>query len=57
MSYAEQAAEARRAAQIAQEEADVSTGFHRTALLDHANQLREKAERFDQYAAQQEASA
>jgi hypothetical protein len=48
--YTAQAEEARRNAQIAEEEAHVSESFAQSGLLEHARQLREQAERFDRYA-------
>jgi hypothetical protein len=52
-AYEQQAEEARREAQVVQEMAEASEGFAATALLDTARQLREKADRFDGYAAQE----
>lgn len=50
MLYREQAAEARRLAQIAREEADVSEGFRKNELLDHAAQLSRRAEMLERFA-------
>lgn len=51
--YTAQAQEARREAQVARDEADVSEGFQRTALLDRAQQLDARAKRLERYAAEQ----